>query len=266
MRYAESESAFDTYYARSQGLPLEVQESDKLLETVEEFRDDLNAFLKQVEKSEIPGLYILDSLDALSDAAELERFRARKPGDEEKGTFGAQKAKEMSELFRLLVKDIGRSNCSLGIISQIRDRIGVTFGEQHSRSGGKALDFYASTIIFLHELGKETRTSLGETRATGIYVRAKCKKLKVGKPFRECDFRITFEYGIENELSNLEFLKGDLEKETYSDYKKRLETARKEQDFVAIDQINSELEQDVISKWKKVDANLAPKIKKYFRP
>jgi RecA/RadA recombinase len=62
------------------------------------------------------------------------------------------------------------------IISQIRDKIGVMFGEKHSRSGGKALDFYASLIVWLTELKKIQKTIKGVKRSIGISVKAKEKK------------------------------------------------------------------------------------------
>src|ERR1019366_4415396 len=100
-----------------------------------------------------PGLYILDSLDALSDRAELER-KIDEP------SFGAGKAKQMSQLFRRLIRKINKTDVAVIIISQIRDNIGVRFGDKTTRSGGHALDFYASQVLKLAHL-KNIVVSLG---------------------------------------------------------------------------------------------------------
>lgn len=68
------------------------------------------------------------------------------------------------------------------------------------------MDFYASLIVYLSHIKTLSRTIKGEVRATGVRVRAKCDKNKIGLPFRECDFVIRFGYGIDNLQSNLEWL------------------------------------------------------------
>src|SRR5262249_54440053 len=125
-----------------------------------------------------PGFYILDSLDALSDEAEKARAI-------DEGTYAMNKAKQMSALFRRLCQEMAQYNCTLAVISQVRDNIGVTFGDAYTRSGGKALDFYCSQIVWLAQTGKIARTVKGIERIVGVDIKAKVKKNKVGLPFRE---------------------------------------------------------------------------------
>src|SRR4051812_10773815 len=73
MRYAEAEAAFDESFAELLGFPKSVSRPKELLNTVEDFRDDLSKFLKDLEEEDSAGLYILDSLDALSDESEVKR-------------------------------------------------------------------------------------------------------------------------------------------------------------------------------------------------
>lgn len=195
--YNEAESAFDVAYAEVVGLPRDRVQMKEDCDTVEAFFDHLTAALKSV--GDEPGLYILDSLDALSDEAEMKR------GIEE-GSYAMAKAKKMSELFRRLVRLLKTSNVCLIIISQVRDKIGVAFGDKHARTGGKALDFYASQVLYLAQLGTIKRTIDKVERAVGVEIRAKVKKNKVGIPMRECEFNILFGYGVDDIGANLDWL------------------------------------------------------------
>jgi recombination protein RecA len=198
VKYREAESAFDKPYAKALGMPIDyVDFGDDPLETVEDFYEDL---AKCCTKSKHPTLYILDSLDALSDRSEMGR-------EIDQGSFGANKAKQMSQLFRRSVSQLSKSKVTLLIVSQIRDKIGVTFGRKFERSGGKALNFYASQVIILAQLGRVTRTRSGITRPVAIKVKAKVDKNKISFPFREAEFRIDFGYGVNDIESCLEWLK-----------------------------------------------------------
>lgn len=195
--YREAEAAFDQKYAEALGMPLDRVEfgEDHPLETVEDMFEDL----LDVVKRKARVLYILDSLDALSDRAELAR-------DMDQGTYGAEKAKKMSQLFRRLVGKMAAANVTVLIVSQVRSKIGVSFGPTTSRTGGRALDFYASQVASLSQLGPIKRTVHGIERVTGIDVRAKITKNKVGLPFREAQFEIAFGYGIDDLLACITWL------------------------------------------------------------
>lgn len=191
IRYREVEAAFDTGYAQSLGMDLDrVEIPDDPIDTVEEFFKDLDDFIKSVPVDGA-GLYILDSLDALSDRDEVE-------AEFGKDSYGAKKPKLLGQLFRRLVRKIEHRNIHVMIISQLRDKIGVSFGEKQSRSGGRALDFYASQVIWLANLGRIYVTRKKVKRAIGVNVRAMCKKNKVAMPFRDCDYPIVFAYGVDD--------------------------------------------------------------------
>lgn len=194
--YNEAEAAFDVDYATALGIPFDRVEYIEDCTTVEELFEHLTSV---IQDGDAPGLYIIDSLDALSDKAEKER------GIDE-NSYGGTKAKKLSEFFRRIAQDLKRTNICFLVISQVRDNIGAMFGEKHTRSGGKALDFYASQALWLAHMGILKRTVEKVERPTGVKIRAKCKKNKVGLPFRECDFNITFGYGIEDEIASRTWL------------------------------------------------------------
>ena len=200
IRYVEPEAAFDQSYAAALGLPIDRVDfaEDDSIHTVEDFYADLNAFLDSLEDGE-PGLYILDSLDALSSDEEMKREFSDK-------SYSMEKQKKMGELFRKLNQKIKAKRVLVLIVSQVRDNIGVAFGEKLRRSGGKALDFFASQILWFSQTGTMKKVIRGLTRTTGVQIKAKCKKNKVGLPFRECAFDILFGYGIDDLAANLRWL------------------------------------------------------------
>ena len=112
------------------------------------------------------------------------------------------KQKKLGELFRRLTQKINKKNMLLVIVSQIRDAIGVTFGETKRRSGGKALDFYAYQIVWLYNKGLAKDGDI----TTGIEIKANVKKNRVWKPFRIANFNILFEYGIDDLGSMVDYL------------------------------------------------------------
>jgi len=187
---------FDVPYARSLGFPKDATLTT--LGTIEEVYSHLeeNCLGK---KDKGPTVYILDSLDAISDEGE----RKRKIDD---GSYGT-KAKKVGEALRRLEDRLERHNVFFLIISQIRDNIGVMFGKKHKRSGGKALDFYAAQIVWLAEKKKINQTIKKQKRNIGIQVIAKNEKNKVGLPYRQCEFPILFNYGMDDETACAHFLK-----------------------------------------------------------
>jgi len=198
--YNETEAAFDEDYAKALGMPIESIEFERDCVTVEDVFEHLSNAIKGSTETNEPGLYIVDSLDALSDRAEMDRGISD-------GTYGAQKAKKLSEIFRRLTKPLFDANILLIIISQVRSNLTPAFGARATiRSGGRALDFYASQVIYLAQLKRYGRTVNKVKRPTGIQVRVKCDKNKVGLPFRECDLDIMFGYGIDDMTSCVAWL------------------------------------------------------------
>ena len=191
--YREAESAFDTEYAGSLGMPLDrVNFSERgTFITVEDFFNDVKAITENRDKDR-PGIYIVDSLDALSSVAEQERAI-------EDQTYAMEKAKQLSQLFRRQVQIIEQHNIALLIISQVRDKINaVGFGRKTTRSGGRAMDFYCSIVIYLAQTGLEKKTINKVERPTGVKIVAKVDKNKVSLPYRKCEFPILFGYGIDD--------------------------------------------------------------------
>ena len=197
--YNEVEAAFDVDYAASLGLPTDRVEFVDDCSTVEDFFEHLTKIIEETPKDQ-PALYIVDSLDALSDTAEMER------GIDE-GSFGASKAKKLSQIFRRLIQELEGKKITLMIISQERDNIGVTFGKKSTRSGGRALDFYCSQVLWLSQLKQLKKVKKGVERPIGIMVKAKCEKNKVGLPFRDCEFPLIFGFGVDDITAGLDWLK-----------------------------------------------------------
>src|SRR5882672_1748911 len=199
--YRETEAAFDRRYAEAMGLPLKKVDfgPEEPLSTVEDFARDLDKFLDERIKVGPPGIYVLDSLDALSDEAEMER-------DIGKGSYQMEKAKMLSTFFRKSASKIEKAQVLLIIISQVRDNIGVMFGEKSKRSGGRALDFYSSITLWLSHIETMTKTINKVKRPIGIVIKGKCKKNKVSLPFREAEFNFLFGFGIDDVNASIDWL------------------------------------------------------------
>lgn len=259
-RYAEVEAAFDHAYAESIGMPQGMKFAENIA-TVEDWHDDLVQFL-ETRRGSSPCLYVVDSLDALSDEAEMKR-------DIDKGSYGANKPKKISELFRKHIGLIESRNCILLIISQIRDKLNVTFGETKTRSGGRALDFYASQVVWLVEVGKLKRQAFGIERVIGAKVQVRNKKNKVGMAFREAEMLVIYQYGVDDEVSMLNWLKAnkalDLLHCGYGEEKLRKEIARAresgERDI--LEDLAGDLRQAVNTHWDRIETILAPPMRKY---
>lgn len=262
--YAEAEAAFDPGYAAKLGLSVEDVEFPELF-TVEEWFENLYNVQEELDKNDEQGLYILDSLDALSDKAEMER-------DLDEGSYGTSKAKQLSEMFRRLVRDLSE-NMTILIISQVRDNIGVTFGRQWKRSGGRALDFYASQILVLSRKKKIKRQRQKVQREVGILVRAYCDKNKIAAPYRECDFPLLFGYGVDDLKAGIEWLSDvkrldamGFDAGKREDRKKQAKNWYKEKWRAGADEFHDareELDEVIFEVWDEVESRFDPEQRKY---
>lgn len=196
--YIDSEYVFNEWYARSLGMPFERVDFCHA-EYVEEVFDIVHL---QVSTDPARGtLVIVDSWDALS-----AKFAENAEPAIGKGYASTtSKARAGSEAFRRMIKAVETSRIHLMIISQTRQRING-YGSPKVRSGGDALNFYSSQIIWLSQVRKLLTS---KKWVYGITVRARCSKNKIARPFRECEFSILFDFGIDDVASTLRFLAGE---------------------------------------------------------
>lgn len=209
-------------------------------------------------------LYITDSLDAMTSQEGVDRFKdAAKKDKEEDGTYGTEKAAYLSKSFFCNMCSImGGKDVTIMIISQIRQKIGVTFGEKYGRTGGKALDFYTHQVCWLAEVEKLTKTFRGEKRVYGVKTKAKLKRNKVAKPFRETDLQILFDYGIDDISSNLAYFYGPKVKilEWDGEDYKRVELIKK----IETEGLQAELGRKVTERWNEIEDAIKPdRVKRY---
>lgn len=244
--YIEAEAAFDREYAKTVGFP----DSANLIENMRTI-EAIFAYLTKVE----PGhrVVVIDSLDSVSD----EKERSQELGDH---GYGAAKPKLLSEAFRRLAVDLKAKNITLFIISQVRDNIGVMFGPKSARSGGRALDFYASQILWLNQTGKLEKVLNKVKRVMGIQVRAWITKNKIGPAYREAPLEILFNYGMDNVHACLYWLLANS-----PDTVKELGIPRVLHDYKRLHdkQLTQTLATLTAQKWREVEQNFTITAKKY---
>lgn len=183
-----------------------------------ELIEDFHGNLRNALKEGIPFIYILDSMDALDSEAdqkkieELHTARAKKQeaiedgkelkGKDPAGSYGMAKAKKNSEILRDVTGKLEKSDSILLIISQTRDDINPATFTTKTRSGGRALKFYAT-----HELWTASGGSLtSRDRVIGVKCKVKISKNKITGKVREVEFPIFYDYGIDDLGSMVDFL------------------------------------------------------------
>lgn len=180
--------------------------------TIEAFGRDYTRRVENLKEGEFL-LYIVDSMDTLVSEDAHERFlKAAEKDIPEEGSFGMEKQKYSGKFFGNLCAIGKDKDVTLVIISQVRENIGVTFGKKYRRAGGKSLDFFTHQCVWLAVKSQLKKTIRGETRTYGIQVKAKLERSKVSKPFREADFIILFDYGVDRVLSDVIYLYGEKDK------------------------------------------------------
>lgn len=177
---------------------IEPPSKDGASDTVADLQNNLLQAIKQNE----PFIYVLDSFDALTTDEELDRAYAKADGKEVKGSYGMQKAKGASELFRIITRELKGTKSLFIIISQVRENIDPMSFKKYRRVGGKALDFYASHILWLGNVG----TVKKHDRVVGHEVRASVDKNKINGKLRIVDYQTFDGYGIDDIGSMVDFM------------------------------------------------------------
>lgn len=155
-------------------------------------------------------LYAWDSIDATISSAQKERnVQSLKKDKDEEDAYGTEKAKYFSGgFFNHLCELQQGKDATIFAISQIRENIGVKFGDKYKRTGGKALDFYTHQVPWLRTKKKLSKTFRSQERVYGVRVEATFKRNKCAKPYRDAEFCILFDYGLDNIGSMVDYLFG----------------------------------------------------------
>ena len=160
------------------------------LETVEEIFEAIEEIVTKVRESDKDRLVtiMVDSLAAASTKVEIE-------ADFEKDGWATSKAIIISKAMRKITQLIGREKIALVFTNQLRQKLGVMFGDPWTTSGGKALPFHASTRIRLKNMGqiKDSKKNV-----LGMKCRAQIVKNRLGPPLRHADYDMYFDRGIDN--------------------------------------------------------------------